>query len=328
MRPFEYARVGSVDETIERLSARVRPYAGGTDLLTRMKADIDAPERLVDIKHTDLSRGTEALEGGLRLGALTTLTDIETSALLQERYALLPQAASLAATPQLRNRATLGGNLLQRPRCWYYRNPHLDCWLKGGEGCPAKEGRNEHHALFGGGPCVAVHPSDLASCLLALDATVRLRGSAGARELPLAEFYALPEERRRQETVITDDELLLSVDIPATPQGTRSLYLKAMDRKVWAFALVGVAAVLHVEGSRITGARLILSGVAPVPWRVNAAEEMLTGAEIGGNLFSRVAGTALDGAEPLSHNSYKVPLAKRLIVRALQTLTENKRAEA
>ena len=322
MRPFDYARANSVEETVENLSAVIRPYAGGTDLLTRMKADIDTPERLVDIKHTGLSRDVDLSDNGLRLGALTTLTDIETSAVLKEQYALLPQAASLAATPQLRNRATLGGNLLQRPRCWYYRNPHLDCWLKGGEGCPAKEGRNEHHALFGDSPCVAVHPSDLASCFLALDACVRLHGPSGERTLPLAEFYALPEEGRRRETVIEDDELLLSVDVPAPSQGSRSLYLKAMDRKVWAFALVGVAAVVQTEGERITGARLVLSGVAPVPWRVEAAEEVLVGAEVGDDLFHRAAETALDGATPLEHNGYKVSLAKRLVVRALQTLTE------
>lgn len=320
MRPFDYERSNSASSIVAELSAATRPYAGGTDLLTRMKLDITTPERLVDIKTADLPKGITETDKGLSLGALTTLTEIETSSLLQEKYPLLSEAASLAATPQLRNRATLGGTLLQRPRCWYYRNPAVDCWLKGGEGCPAKAGRNEHHALFGDSPCVAVHPSDLASCLTALDATVTLRGPNGERTLPLSEFYALPENSRRQETVIEDDELVLSVDVPALEKGSHSTYLKAMDRKVWAFALVGVAAVVRVEGRKIADARFCLSGVAPVPWRLKDLERNLVGQEPSEEVFARVAETALEGARPLEHNAYKVPLAKSLIRRALSNL--------
>ena len=320
MRPFAYSSAGSADEVVSQLDTSTRPYAGGTDLLTRMKADIDAPEHLVDIKTADLPDSIEETGDGLSLGALTTLTDIEMSPLLKEKYTLLHEAASLAATPQLRNRATLGGNLLQRPRCWYYRNSHIDCWLKGGESCPAKEGRNEHHALFGDSPCVAVHPSDLASCLSALGASVKLRGSGGERELEFSNFYQTPEAERRQETVIKDDELILSVEVPALPDNAVSTYLKAMDRKVWAFALVGVAAVLHVENGKIEDARLALSGVANVPWRLGEAEQELAGKEPTKELFARAAEVALEGAEPLEHNAYKVPLAKRLIQRALADL--------
>ena len=322
MRPFEYSSSKTADEVVSQLDASTRPYAGGTDLLTRMKADIDAPAHLVDIKTTDLPDGIEETGDCLSLGALTTLTDIEMSSLLEEKYTLLHEAASLAATPQLRNRATLGGNLLQRPRCWYYRNSHIDCWLKGGEGCPAKEGRNEHHALFGDSTCVAVHPSDLASCLSALGASVKLRGSEGERTLAFSEFYQAPEVGRRQETVIEEDELILSVEVPTLPDNARSTYLKAMDRKVWAFALVGVAAVLQVEDGKIEDARLALSGVANVPWRLENAEQELIGQEVSKELFDRVAEVALEGAEPLEHNAYKVPLAKRLIRRALADLAE------
>lgn len=321
MRPFEYSSSSSAAEVVGRLDAGTRPYAGGTDLLTRMKADIDAPAHLVDIKTTDLPGGIEETDNGLSLGALTTLTDLERSKLLKEKYTLLHEAASLAATPQLRNRATLGGNLLQRPRCWYYRNSHIDCWLKGGEGCPAKEGRNEHHALFGDSPCVAVHPSDLASCLSALGASVKLRGSNGERTLTFSEFYQAPEEGRRHETVIEDDELILSVEVPTLPENAVSTYLKAMDRKVWAFALVGVAAVLHVEDGKVEDARLALSGVAYVPWRLDSAEQELIGQAPSKELFDRAAEVALEGAEPLEHNAYKVPLAKRLIKCALTALT-------
>ena len=320
MRPFDYATSDSAAGIVAELGAATRPYAGGTDLLTRMKLDITTPERLIDIKTADLPQGITETDAGLRLGALTTLTEIETSAMLQQKYPLLSEAAAQAATPQLRNRATLGGNLLQRPRCWYYRNPAVSCWLKGGETCPAKDGRNEHHALFGDSPCVAVHPSDLASCLTALDATVTLQGSDGERTLPIGEFYALPEDGRRQETVIQDDELILSIDVPALAEGSSSTYLKAMDRKVWAFALVGLAAVLRIESGKIADIRLCLSGVAPVPWRLTEAEKTLQGQKPTEELFARAAETALAGAEPLEHNGYKVPLAKSLIRRALANL--------
>ena len=323
MRPFDYSSSPSAAEAVARLSASTRPYAGGTDLLTRMKADISAPETLIDIKTSDLPKGILETGDGLSLGALTTLTEIEMSSLLEEKYTLLHQAASLAATLQLRNRATLGGNLLQRPRCWYYRNAHIDCWLKGGETCPAKEGQNEHHAVFGTGPanpCVAVHPSDLASCLTALDARVKLRGPGGERVLSMTDFYRPPEEGRRQETVIKDDELIMSIEVPALSESTTSTYLKAMDRKVWAFALVGVAAVLRVEGGVIEDARLALSGVANIPWRLEDAEGELTGQEASADLFARAAEVALADAAALEHNAYKIPLAKRLIRRALGEL--------
>lgn len=320
MRPFDYARLESADEIVAELNTATRPYAGGTDLLTRMKLDITFPERLIDIKAARLPSGIKKTDEGLSIGALTTLTEIEMSSLLRTNYPLLVEAAAQAATPQLRNRATFGGNLLQRPRCWYYRSSHVNCWLKGGEGCPAKEGRNEHHALFGGDPCYAVHPSDLAPGLMALDATVTLRGSNGERTLALAEFYALPEDSRRQETVVADDELVLSVDLPALAEGSGSTYLKAMDRKVWAFALVSVAAVLRLENGAIADARLVLGGVAPVPWRLKGVEGELLGQEPSEALFARAAEVALAAAEPLEHNAYKVPLAKSLLRRALSNL--------
>ena len=335
MRQFEYASPATVDEAIELLGrdgdGTIRLLAGGTDLLTLMKADIATPSRLLNIKQLDgLRAGIEEASDGLTLHALTTLTEIETLPVIRQRYPLLVEAAEVAATPQLRNMATLGGNLLQRPRCWYFRNPRFHCWLKGGEECQARDGENDRHALFGDSPCVAVHPSDLAPALLALDAEVRLRGQGGERTLPIAEFFALPTEERRAETVVAGDELLLSVHIPATPDGTRSTYLKAMDRKVWAFALVGVAALMRVapDGRWIEDARLTLGGVAPIPWRLEAAEQELIGAEPSEALFDRAAEAALAGAAPLEHNGYKVPLARALIRRALSTLTHGNSDQA
>jgi xanthine dehydrogenase YagS FAD-binding subunit len=242
---------------------------------------------------------------------------------IQQRYPLLAQAAAVAATPQLRNMATLGGNLLQRPRCWYFRNHLLPCWLKGGAECPAYYGENQFHALFGGGPCYAVHPSDLAPALLVLEAQVQLRGRGGIRAMPLAEFFSLPKAQRRHETEIGRDELLLSVLLPPLPMGTHTAYLKAMDRKVWAFALVAVAAAVRLDGRRVADARLVLGGVAPIPWRVSAGERQLLGVEVSSELFARAAEAALSGAEPFRYNAYKVPLAKALIRRALATVARD-----
>lgn len=350
MRPFAYVRAETIDEALALLGRRdgadqpvpgaadpadaPRLLAGGTDLITLMKPHVAAPAQLIDIKRMEgLPRGIHAVHRGqngqepagetsVTLGALTTLSEIEESTLLQSRYAALAQAAALAATPQLRNMATLGGNLLQRPRCWYFRQEGFHCWLKGGEQCHAYDGQNQHHALFGNGPCYAVHPSDLPSALLALNATIQMRSPAGERTLPLADFYTLPNAERRQESRLSDDEIILSVHLPELPDASRSLYLKAMDRKVWSFALVGVAAVLQIVEGRIAEARLVLSGVAPIPWRVPAAEQVLAGQAPGAQLFDQAAEVALAGARPLAHNGYKIPLARSLIRQALATLAE------
>jgi xanthine dehydrogenase YagS FAD-binding subunit len=325
MRPFEYIRSTTIDETLALLGQGndgTYLLAGGTDLLTLMKAEVVTPERLVDIKRLDgLPRGIEETEHGITLGVLTTLTDIETHPMIRQRYPLLAEAAALAATPQLRNMATLGGNLLQRPRCWYFRNPLFHCWLQGGSTCHAQDGQNQLHALFGGGPCYAVHPSDLAPALLALEARVCLRGPEGERTLPLAEFFAVPEATRRKETIHKDTELLLSVHIPPLPKDARTKYVKVMERKVWAFALVGVAAVVRVANRQVEDIRLVLSGVAPIPWRLAVAEQDLLGAEVSEEGFARAADRALAAAEPLQHNTYKVPLVKHLIRRTLAALT-------
>ena len=327
MRTFEYARASTVDEAPglvkgeHTLQDGSRFLAGGTDLLTLMKADVVRPSLLVDIKRAEgLPRGIEDGANGLTLGALVTLGEIERHPAIAERYRALFEAVSLAATPQLRNMATIGGNLLQRPRCWYYRSSLFHCWLKGGSECQARDGENQHHALFGESPCVATHPSDPAAALMALGATVRLRGRSGERTLAVEELFAEPTEERRTETVIRPDELLLDVSLPAPVGGARSTYLKAMDRKVWAFALVGVAATLRLDGRRVAEARIVLSGVAPIPWRARAAEQELHGRDVTPELLACAAERALEGARPLEHNGYKVPLARNLVRRALTDL--------
>ena len=321
MRPFAYSNPATLDAALGALGPAARPLAGGTDLLTLMKADLAAPERLVNVKAL-LPRGIEARPEGLQLGALATLCDIERHPVVREGYSALAQAAALAASPQIRNLATVGGNVLQRPRCWYFRNARIDCWLKGGADCPAREGENRNHAILGGGPCHAVHPSDIVPALLAFDAAVRIRGVRGERWVELEDFMHAPAEDRRAETRLEPDELIAGLRLPPHPEPTRSVYLKAMDRKSWAFALAGVACVLRLSGRKIAHARIVLSGVAPIPWRATAAERELLGREAAPDRFAAAAEAALQDAAPLRHNGYKVPLTKALVRKALTTLTD------
>jgi xanthine dehydrogenase YagS FAD-binding subunit len=328
MRSFDYTSAESIEQAIQALDQQsdgaTRLLAGGTDLLTLMKADIAAPDQLIDIKRvSELTSEIGWSDDGLTLGALTTLADIETHPIVRERYPALAEAAAIAATPQLRNMATIGGNLLQRPRCWYYRSQHFNCWLKGGTECYARDGENRNHALAGESPCVAVHPSDPATALFALDASVRLRGAAGERILPLGEFFAEPTEDRRTETTLLPDEILLNIHLPERASNTRSTFLKAMDRKVWAFALVSVAATVHIEAGRVDDARIVLGGVAPIPWRVTDAEQMLMGEKPDTALIERTAAAALAGARPLADNGYKIPLVRALVRRALISLLQD-----
>jgi xanthine dehydrogenase YagS FAD-binding subunit len=328
VRGFDFARPETIDEAVALLDGRNAGrqngsalLAGGTDLLTLMKADLYAPERLVDIKRlAELDNRIEEGDGVLSIGALTTLAQLEEDPRVKALHPALAEACSLAATPQLRHMATIAGNLLQRPRCWYFRNSRVHCWLNGGDECPAQEGENQLHALFDVSPCVAVHPSDPATALLALDASVRLRGVSGERDVLLADFYAPPTDERRNETIIRRDEVIVSLHVPAPAPGTRGAYLKAMDRKVWAFALVAVAAIVRIEDQRIAEARIALGGVAPVPLRAESAERVLTGAEASSEIAARAADAALEGARPLAHNGYKIPLAKALVQDALEAL--------
>lgn len=336
MRPFSYIRPSSITEAIALLDAppdqtgdreadRPRLLAGGTDLLTLMKHDLATPGQLIDIKRLpELDNSIVMSPEGTTIGALTSLAKLEQDPVIRDTHPALAEAAGLAASPQLRNMATIGGNLLQRPRCWYFRSDKINCWLKGGDDCPARDGENQHHALFGESPCVAAHPSDLATALVALGAIVHLRGPSGERTLPLEEFFVPPTEERRRENILEEAEVIMSITIPNPPAAAQSTYLKAMDRRVWAFAQVGVGAMLVIENQRITGARLVLGGVATTPSRATEAETLLTGAAPGRELFERVAQVALEGAAPLSRNGYKVPLAKALITRALMAASTPK----
>ena len=319
MRPFAYSRPASVDEALALLDEDARLLAGGTDLLTLMKHDLATPGHLIDIKRLpDLDAEITERDGAIRIGALATLTQLETHPLIERHLPALAEAAALAATPQLRNMATLGGNVLQRPRCWYFRSEHVHCWLQGGDECYAREGDNRYHALFGGSPCVAAHPSDLATVLVAYGATIHYRREDAVETVASADFFREPTEARRLEHALPPRAVITGITVPVPRAGVRSRYVKAMDRKVWAFALAGAAVVLDVDDAgMVRDARVVLSGVATVPWRVPTAEQVLIGSEATDERFGQAAQAAVAGARPLAHNGYKVPLVRSLVHRAL-----------
>lgn len=327
MRPFSYVAPDTLDRTLEALGgphARShRPLAGGTDLVPLMKAGIERPETLISLRRIEgFPRDISLAEdGAVRLGALCTLADIEGDATLARLHPALVQAASQAASPQLRNVATLGGTLLQRPRCWYFRHPDFHCWLKGGNTCHARDGANPGHGIYETGICRAAHPSDIACVLLALGACVEATGPDGPREIAVGEFLRPPEAQRRRETTLREQELVLAVRVPAGEPGVRSVFLKSMDRAAWSFATVSVAARMRLEGDRIAALEVVLGAVATVPWTIGEALAPLLGKPLDEARVNAVLRQAIDErATPLAMNGYKVPLARSLAKRAIACL--------
>ncbi|HKP54285.1 MAG TPA: FAD binding domain-containing protein [Chloroflexia bacterium] len=322
MRNFGYVRAPSPGEAIKALAGGdgdARVLAGGTDLIPLAKDDIVSPDLLVDISGWSDGTGITQGEGNLTVGALTPLSVIAEDVMVRREYSALAAACRLAATPQLRNMGTIGGNLLQQTRCWYYRGP-FDCWLKGGDTCYARHGENELHSIFStsASPCVSAHPSDPAAALLALDARVRFVTSRGEEEIAVEELYALPEQSRRSFVRLSTDAVITAVLLPVRSSETHSIYVKAMPRASWGFALVGVAIVLTVNGGTITKARVALSGVSPIPVRARQVEEALQGQAVSSlesEALSKMVGA---GAQPLAHNGYKVALLRGLFSEALE----------
>jgi len=324
MVDFEYVNVTRLDEVPALLTGTRQAsaiLAGGTDLLDRLKERLIRPGRVVNIKNVEGLRGIRAGKG-LEIGALTSIEAIAAHPLVREKYPVLAQAAASIATPQLRAMGTLGGNLCQRPRCWYFRGREYHCLKKGGDMCFAAEGLDKYHAIFGGGPCFIVHPSDAAPALLALGASVEIHGNKGRRTLPLQQFFVLPETRLQAENVLEDGELVTKVQVPEPVAGTRSIYLKAREKQSMDFALSSVAAVLQMQGKRVQRARLVLGGVAPIPWRVPAAEKALEGKALNEASIDKAAAAAVAGAEPMSQNGYKIHLTRNLVRRALLQLQQ------
>jgi xanthine dehydrogenase YagS FAD-binding subunit len=314
---FAYVRAGSKKEAVDHLSsADAHLHAGGTDLLGCAREHVFAVKKVVSIAQIDELRGIqETADGGLRIGALTTITEVAEHPAIGARYPGLAQAASEVASPQLRNQGTLGGNLCQRPRCWYFRG-EFHCAKKGGDMCYAVDGENRYHAIFGGDPCYIVHPSDTAPMLVALGATVRLAGPSGERSLPLEDFFVLPSENLQHENSLGQGEMVTEVLLPPA-NGKKSSYRKVRERGSWDFALASVALAVTLRGQQVEAARVVLGGVAPKPWRSPAAEAALAGRPLDAATVTAAAAAAVEGAEPLEQNAYKVLLVKGIVEESL-----------
>jgi len=305
-----------------QLGATVRYVAGGTNLVDLMKLDVERPKQVVDINALELSQ-IEPLNGGLRIGALARNSDVANHATVKRDYAVLSEAILSGASPQIRNMATTAGNLVQRTRCPYYRDLAQRCNKREpGSGCDAMEGHNRMLAILGTSEhCIATNPSDQNVALMALEATVQIRGTKGDRTVPLAEFYKLPGTTPHIETVLEPGDLITAVTLPAPRPGTRSGYLKLRDRAAYEFALASAALVLGVSGGRVTHARVAMGGVGTVPWRSREAEEVLMGKPATRETYVQAAEAALKDAKPRSENGFKVELAKRCVVHALTTVS-------
>jgi xanthine dehydrogenase YagS FAD-binding subunit len=323
MKPFAYVRPTSLDDATARLAKPgARACSGGTDLLGCLRDEVFDADTVISLRALAGAPGIPAdittAGKGVSIGALTTLSDISRDGHLRSRYAALAEGAGAAASPQLRNQGTLGGNLCQRPRCWFYRGEY-PCARKGGETCFAIQGDNRYHCIFGGGPCFIVHPSDTAPALVALGGAARIVGPGGrGRTVPLDQFFVLPSQHVTKENVLEPGEIIVEVTLPAPP--TRSTYRKARARQSWDFALAGAAVALTMAGDKVTQARVVLSGVAPIPWRARAAEAALVGDRLGAKAIRRAVEAAVEGADPMTDNAYKVTLAKGVVEQALTRL--------
>jgi xanthine dehydrogenase YagS FAD-binding subunit len=326
MRTFDYTRADNVDAVLRvNPSPETKFVAGGTTLIDLMKLNVETPSRLVDINPLPLTKIEKTSDGGLRIGAMVRNSDLAHDAQVQQQYAVLSQALLSGASPQLRNMATTGGNLLQRTRCYYFRDTAYPCnKRKPGSGCPAIGGFNRIHAILGGSEdCIATNPSDMAVAMMALEATVHIRGARGERSVPLIEFYFVPGSTPNRETVVGPGDLITYVTLPPLPNGARSYYLKRRDRSSYEFALASAAVVAVVQGSRMQHVRVAMGGVGTKPWRSKEAEQALEGKQASDATFRAAADAALRDAKPQRYNGFKVELAKRTLTRALQTLTQN-----
>jgi xanthine dehydrogenase YagS FAD-binding subunit len=321
MDTFRYTQSKTVDSAV---AAQGKYIAGGTTLVDLMKLNVETPRALVDINALPLSQIEAAPNGGLRIGAMVRNSDLAWNDQVKQRYAVLSLALLSGASPQLRNMATTGGNLLQRTRCYYFRDTNYACNKRQpGSGCSAIDGYNRIHAVLGGSEhCVAVHPSDMAVAMMALEATVHTRGSKGERQIPIGDFYLLPGDAPDRETTLLPGELITYVTLPALPANTHSHYLKLRDRAQYEFALASAGVVATMRGRHIERVRIAMGGVGTRPWRALEAEHVLEGKEATPENFRRAAEAALAGAKPLKDNGFKIELARRGVIRTLEVATQ------
>jgi len=313
-----YNRPDTLKNVIKILQAgEARIHAGGTDLLGCLHDGVFSTEKLVSLSAVSDLRTMRKRSGGrLRIGALTTIHTLATDPDIKGRYPVLAQAAGEVASPQLRQQGTLGGNLCQKPRCWYYRG-EFNCLRKGGGKCFAFKGQNQFHCILGGSACYIVHPSDTAPALIALDAELEIQGPQGKRTLPVAELHVPADKNPLREVYLEKDEVITAVEIPSFAEGRRSSYRKVRARQSWDFAVAGVALALTLVDGRVKDPRIVLSGAAPTPWRSTAAEKILDGEPLTEKLVRKAATAAMEKAKPLEHNGYKVALFKGLIEEEL-----------
>jgi xanthine dehydrogenase YagS FAD-binding subunit len=322
MRAFDYVRAERVDDVLAALAdGGTRCLAGGTNLLDLMKGYVEQPTRLIDITRLPLREIAALPDGGMRIGALVPNSDLANDRRIRERYPLLSQALVAGASPQLRNMATVGGNLLQRTRCHYFTDVGFASCnkRKPGSGCAARDGANRIHAILGASEqCIATHPSDMCVALAALDAVVEVRSAGGVRHIPMTAFHRLPGTNPERDTELRHDELITAVLLPRSTLADHSRYLKVRDRASYEFALVSVAAGLDMAGDRVRDARIALGGVAHRPWRASAAEQALIGNALNDATLSAAGAAATQSARAYRDNGFKITLAQRTVVRALQ----------
>jgi len=324
MNNFEYIQPETLKQASQALGKDWHtslPFAGGTDLLGLMKDRIESPQQLVNLKSlVGLDKITYTPGKGLTIGALVTITEIADDAKINEKYSVLAQAAKEVASPQLRNIGTIGGNICQRPRCWYFRG-EFHCLRKGGDFCYAVEGRNKFHCIVGGGPCFIVHPSDTAVALTALNAKVAIFSGKKSRTVPIKEFFVLPDQNVERENILRPGEILTEIQIPDVNPDTKSGYLKVKERGAWDFAVVSVAAVVQKNGMSFQSGSVALGGVAPIPWFEKEISSYLSNLKANQDAIEDLSKKALSDAEPLENNAYKLPLTQNLIKKLLIKLT-------
>ena len=314
---FEWTDARSVDEAIDQINDKTVVKAGGVDLMDRLKEGLDTPSRLVNIRTISGLDYVKEESGWLRIGPMVTLATIAEHPVMRQRYTALADAALKAATPQIRNMATVGGNLLQRPRCWYFRSDQFHCLRKGGDRCFAQDGENEYHAIFDNQICAIVHPSATACALTALGATVELRSKSGTREVALEELFVRPEKDVTREHLLNPGELLTEIRVPAPSDATRTAYTKLAQKESFDWPLAEVAVVLESRGGMVSKASIVLGAAAPIPWRATAAEKALAGKPLSEQTARAAGAAAVQGATPLSQNAYKIPIFETVVRRTI-----------
>ncbi|WP_309116550.1 xanthine dehydrogenase family protein subunit M [Saccharothrix sp.] len=326
MFPFSYTKVSTVREALAAGQRGGRFIAGGTTLVDLMRETVERPGALVDISALPMRHVRVTAGGGVRIGALVRMADAAVNRTVRAAYPVIAEALELSASAQLRNMATIGGNIMQRTRCAYFRDVSAPCnKRRPGSGCAALGGYNRTHAILGGSEhCVATHPSDLAVALTALEATVHLAGPAGERRVAFADFLLRPGNTPDREQDLRPGELITFVEVPALPRTSRSGYLKVRDRQSYEFALTSAAVALDIRGGVIRTARVAAGGVGTVPWKLSAVEQQLVGRRPSAKLWAEAAERAADGAQPLEHNGFKVDLLKHTVERQLRVVGGNK----